>query len=44
MAELRADVIGQIEEMSTLVGDLVDLARSVFLDPTPVGAVPPPGW
>lgn len=23
---------------------LVDLARSVFLDPTPVGAVPPPGW
>lgn len=27
MAELRADVIGQIEEMSTLVGDLVDLAR-----------------
>lgn len=27
MAELRADVIAQIEEMSTLVGDLVDLAR-----------------
>ncbi|WP_433665350.1 ATP-binding protein [Nocardia sp. CA-128927] len=27
MAELRADVLGQIEEMSTLVGDLVDLAR-----------------
>jgi two-component system, OmpR family, sensor histidine kinase MprB len=27
MAELRADVIGQIEELSTLVGDLVDLAR-----------------
>ncbi len=27
MAELRADVMGQIEELSTLVGDLVDLAR-----------------
>jgi two-component system, OmpR family, sensor histidine kinase MprB len=27
MAELRADVIGQIEELSTLVGDLVDLSR-----------------
>ncbi|WP_226436500.1 MULTISPECIES: HAMP domain-containing sensor histidine kinase [Rhodococcus] len=27
MAELRADVVGQIEELSTLVGDLVDLAR-----------------
>ncbi len=27
MAELHADVIAQIEEMSTLVGDLVDLAR-----------------
>ncbi|MGL4305966.1 MAG: ATP-binding protein [Mycobacteriaceae bacterium] len=27
MAELRQDVIAQIEEMSTLVGDLVDLAR-----------------
>ncbi|NLU82596.1 HAMP domain-containing sensor histidine kinase [Rhodococcus sp. HNM0569] len=27
MAELRADVIAQIEELSTLVGDLVDLAR-----------------
>ena len=27
MSELRADVIGQIEELSTLVGDLVDLAR-----------------
>jgi two-component system sensor histidine kinase MprB len=27
MAELRTDVIGQIEEMSTLVGDLVDLTR-----------------
>ena len=27
MAELRADVIGQIEELSTLVGDLVDLTR-----------------
>lgn len=27
MAELRIDVIAQIEELSTLVGDLVDLAR-----------------
>jgi two-component system sensor histidine kinase MprB len=27
MAELRADAIGQIEELSTLVGDLVDLTR-----------------
>nr|WP_165761648.1 HAMP domain-containing sensor histidine kinase [Mycolicibacterium parafortuitum] len=27
MAELRSDVIGQIEELSTLVGDLVDLTR-----------------
>ncbi|MFE7797242.1 ATP-binding protein [Nocardia sp. NPDC057440] len=27
MAGLRADVMGQIEELSTLVGDLVDLAR-----------------
>ncbi len=27
MAELRADVMAQIEELSTLVGDLVDLAR-----------------
>jgi two-component system, OmpR family, sensor histidine kinase MprB len=27
MAELRADVIAQIEELSTLVGDLVDLTR-----------------
>lgn len=27
MAGLRADVVGQIEELSTLVGDLVDLAR-----------------
>src|SRR6185295_10023568 len=27
MAELRTDVIGQIEELSTLVGDLVDLTR-----------------
>ena len=27
MAELRADVTAQIEELSTLVGDLVDLAR-----------------
>ncbi len=27
MAELRADVVAQIQELSTLVGDLVDLAR-----------------
>ena len=27
LGELRADVIGQIEELSTLVGDLVDLTR-----------------
>ncbi|MCB0943469.1 MAG: HAMP domain-containing histidine kinase, partial [Mycobacterium sp.] len=27
MAGLRSDVIGQIEELSTLVGDLVDLTR-----------------
>lgn len=27
MADLREDVVGQIEELSTLVGDLVDLAR-----------------
>jgi two-component system sensor histidine kinase MprB len=27
MAELRLDVVAQIEELSTLVGDLVDLAR-----------------
>ena len=27
MADLRADVIGQIEELSTLVGDLVDLSQ-----------------
>ncbi|SRX93872.1 two-component system sensor kinase [Mycobacterium leprae TN] [Mycobacterium shimoidei] len=27
MNDLRADVIGQIEELSTLVGDLVDLTR-----------------
>ena len=27
MAELRTDVIAQIEELSTLVGDLVDLTR-----------------
>lgn len=27
MADLHRDVIGQIEELSTLVGDLVDLAR-----------------
>ncbi|BBX20444.1 two-component sensor histidine kinase [Mycolicibacterium duvalii] len=28
MAELQADVIAQIEELSTLVGDLVDLTRA----------------
>lgn len=27
LSELRADVIGQVEELSTLVGDLVDLTR-----------------
>jgi len=27
LAELRTDVIGQVEELSTLVGDLVDLTR-----------------
>lgn len=27
MADLQADVVGQIEELSTLVGDLVDLTR-----------------
>ena len=27
MAELRSDVVAQIQELSTLVGDLVDLAR-----------------
>jgi two-component system sensor histidine kinase MprB len=27
MVDLRADVLGQIEELSTLVGDLVDLTR-----------------
>jgi len=27
LAELRTDVIAQIEELSTLVGDLVDLTR-----------------
>jgi len=27
MAELRSDVMGQIQELSTVVGDLVDLAR-----------------
>ena len=35
LAELRADVIGQIEELSTLVGDLVDLTR----EDNPHGAV-----
>lgn len=27
MVDLRADVLAQIEELSTLVGDLVDLSR-----------------
>lgn len=33
MAGLRADVIAQIEELSTLVGDLVDLTREDARDP-----------
>lgn len=32
MVELRSDVVAQIEELSTLVGDLVDLAREDSLD------------
>ncbi|MCF8604955.1 HAMP domain-containing histidine kinase [Gordonia sp. HY442] len=32
MVELRSDVVAQIEELSTLVGDLVDLAREDALD------------
>ncbi|WP_240194027.1 MULTISPECIES: HAMP domain-containing sensor histidine kinase [unclassified Gordonia (in: high G+C Gram-positive bacteria)] len=32
MVELRSDVMAQIEELSTLVGDLVDLARDDSLD------------
>ncbi|MBB4137715.1 HAMP domain-containing sensor histidine kinase [Gordonia humi] len=32
MIELRSDVVAQIEELSTLVGDLVDLAREDALD------------
>lgn len=32
MVELRTDVVAQIEELSTLVGDLVDLAREDSLD------------
>lgn len=32
MIELRSDVMAQIEELSTLVGDLVDLAREDALD------------
>ena len=34
LAELRTDVIGQIEELSTLVGDLVDLTREDNAHPT----------
>lgn len=32
MVELRSDVVAQIEELSTLVGDLVDLARDDALE------------
>jgi len=43
MAELRADVIAQIEELSTLVGDLVDLTRdeagSVIHEPVDLSEV-----
>ncbi|MFZ3348721.1 ATP-binding protein [Mycobacterium sp.] len=43
MVDLRADVIGQIEELSTLVGDLVDLTRDdaggVVNEPVDVGEV-----
>lgn len=43
MAELRADVIAQIEELSTLVGDLVDLTRddagSVVYEPVDMSDV-----
>jgi two-component system sensor histidine kinase MprB len=39
LTELRADVIGQIEELSTLVGDLVDLTREDNAHGTAVEAV-----
>src|SRR5271169_4214329 len=43
MVGLRADVIAQIEELSTLVGDLVDLTRGdageVVLEPVDIGEV-----
>jgi two-component system, OmpR family, sensor histidine kinase MprB len=43
MAELRADVIAQIEELSTLVGDLVDLTRDdaggVVIEPVDMSEV-----
>ncbi|MDT7768719.1 MAG: two-component system, OmpR family, sensor histidine kinase MprB, partial [Mycobacterium sp.] len=43
MVDLRADVVGQIEELSTLVGDLVDLTRDdageVVHEPVDVGEV-----
>src|ERR1700680_3036754 len=43
MAELRTDVIAQIEELSTLVGDLVDLTRdeagSVIHEPVDLSEV-----
>jgi two-component system sensor histidine kinase MprB len=43
MADLRTDVIAQIEELSTLVGDLVDLTRGdageVVLEPVDIGEV-----
>jgi two-component system, OmpR family, sensor histidine kinase MprB len=43
MAELRTDVIAQIEELSTLVGDLVDLTRGdageVIHEPVDIGEV-----
>ena len=43
MTELRTDVIAQIEELSTLVGDLVDLTRGdageVIHEPVDIGEV-----
>ncbi|WP_209305676.1 HAMP domain-containing sensor histidine kinase [Mycobacterium sp. PS03-16] len=43
MADLRADVIAQIEELSTLVGDLVDLTRDeaggVIYEPVDISEV-----
>lgn len=43
MDELRADIMAQIEELSTLVGDLVDLAREdakeVVFEPVDLGEV-----